>query len=145
MTSLCKVPILFITILILSCGSVKSISNNDFHLSKASKNKLDGIYSIKNLDSLHHKMTLLNHFKEIDSKVSIDNVKLTTLNNKTIKVICISGEKSIDSLIINGKYKNGYFKIKNKIKADFIAGPLLWTLNSDRKYIGIKNSESLII
>ncbi|WKZ76300.1 MAG: hypothetical protein QY303_05245 [Vicingaceae bacterium] len=57
----------------------------------------------------------------------------------------MDNETVIDSLTIKGKYRKGYFKVRTEVKANFIAGPLLWVLAENTKYIGITNDNNLVI
>jgi hypothetical protein len=57
----------------------------------------------------------------------------------------LDNEFTIDSLTIKGKYRRGYFKVKRQWDASFIAGPLLWVLGDNFKYVGLTEENKLVI
>ncbi len=48
-------------------------------------------------------------------------------------------------MTIKGKYRRGYFKMKRQYSTNFIAGPLLWILGDNFKYLGLTKDNKLII
>jgi hypothetical protein len=146
-----KEAILFLLISILtntSCSTVRLTdrSGKDIQLDANSLHKLNATYSNVTLDTNHLNRTLYNNFKN-DSGLKQKNleVDLRAVDEKTITLKLTDNHKIIDSLILKGIYRKGYFKIKRQWNTTFIAGPLLWILSEDLKYLGLTNENNLVI
>lgn len=136
------------TITFCSCSTVRLTNRNgkDKQLDVTSFDKLNGNYSNFTLDTNHINRTLFNNFK-YDSVYKQKNliVALTTIDKKTISLKLLDNGKFVDSVTIKGNYRNGYFKIRRQWNTSFIAGPLLWILGDNLKYLGLTNENNLVI
>lgn len=113
------------------------IANNNYK-------KLEGEYSNYSIESNEQiGYHLSKVYRENDSIFRF--VQLHTLDNKTIQLDFFHTDTAISSLVLKGKYKNGYFIVKPKFPVHFIAGPLLWVGGSSINYIGLTKSDNLVL
>lgn len=132
----------------LSCSTItlKSREGLDQHVDYNSFEKLNGNYKNSKNDTVNSYKSLYYNFK-IDSLYQQKKliVNLNVLDKNNIKIKLIDNERVIDSLIIKGKFRGGYFKIKRQWNTSFIAGPLLWILVDNIKYVGLTKANQLVI
>lgn len=136
------------SLIVISCScsmiSLKSRKGKDFHLNNNSFNQLSGYYRNPKKDTsnlkLHRNFDFINVSENRNLVVNINSFNKNRLNLKLLNKGLV-----IDSLILKGKYSRGYFKLKQKWNADFIFGPLLWTLGDEMKYIGLTKDNKLVI
>lgn len=139
---------LSLTLLICSCSAVrfKDRIEKDVRLDSNSFDKLSGDFKNSKNDTTNFRRTLYNNFNYDTLYRQQDLiVNFTPIDKNRIKLKVLDNETVIDSLTIKGKYRKGYFKVRTEVKANFIAGPLLWVLAENTKYIGITNDNNLVI
>lgn len=137
-----------LTLLVCSCSTVKLKSRigKDIHLDANSFDKLSGNFKNSKNDSISFHRTLYNNFNyDTVYKQKDLAVNITPIEKNKIKLKLLDNDTVLDSLTIKGKYRKGYFKIKRQWSASFIAGPLLWTLGDNLKYLGLTNENKLVI
>ena len=107
--------LLFISIFLSSCGSLKPISgkNNLQSLTPDDIHKFDGDYEIISIDSayrtLENGLTDKNYFNhEHDIGVN-DKINLQAIDNRHIKVSVISNDTIITTKILKGHLSQNYF------------------------------------
>jgi hypothetical protein len=140
--------ILSLTLLFCSCSTIrlKSRKGKDFHLDVSSSNKLSGDFKNSKNDTINSKKTLYNNFNYDTVYRQKDLiVNITPIDKHIIKLKLLDNETIIDSLTIKGKYRRGYFKVRRQWSTSFIAGPLLWILGDNLKYIGLTKENKLVI
>jgi len=140
--------ILSLTLLVCSCSTVrlKSRKGKDIHLDKSSFEKLSGDFKNSKNDTINFRRTLYNNFSYDTVYRQKDLiVKITPIDKNKIKLKVIDNQYAIDSLTIKGKYRRGYFKMKRQWSTSFIAGPLLWILGDNLKYLGLTKENKLVI
>jgi hypothetical protein len=148
MTSNRIIILLSLTMLVCSCSTVRLKSRNglDIHLDAYSSDKLSGDYKNSKNDTINFRRTLYNNFNYDTLYRQIDLiVNITPIDKNKIKLKVFDSETAIDSMTIKGKYRKGYFKVRRQVNANFIAGPLLWVLAENTKYIGLTNNNNLVI
>ncbi len=136
------------SLLVCSCSTIrlKSRKGKDLHLDTSSFVKLSGDFKNSKNDTINFQKTLYNNFnydKFYKQKDLIVNI--TPIDKNKIKLKVIDKQYVTDSLTIIGKYRRGYFKMKRQWSASFIAGPLLWILGDNLKYLGLTKDNKLII
>ena len=139
---------LSLTLLICSCSTVrlKSRIGKDQQLDAISSDKLSGDFKNSRNDTNYLYRTLYNNFIYDTIYRQKDlTVKLTPIDKNIIKLKIFGNETVIDSLTIKGKYRNGYFKVRRQVNANFIVGPLLWVLAENTKYLGLTKDNNLVI
>ena len=148
-----KMRIVFLLISIVtfcSCSSIH-LTNRiaDRQLDANSFQELNGTYLNKALDTIPLGSTLFAHFKNIKYEPKYPrkyaSVTLTTIDMKTLGVKLLNNDTIVDSLIVKGKYKEGYFKVRRRWLANFFAGALIWGIGDDFKYLGLTKENNLII
>ncbi len=72
-------------------------------------------------------------------------VNITPIGKNKIILKVVDNQSVIDSLTIKGKYRRGYFKMRRQWNTSFIAGPLLWILGDNLKYLGLTKENKLVI
>lgn len=72
-------------------------------------------------------------------------IGITPINTKSIELKLLRENSLISTLKVQGKYKRGYFRVKRKQYSKFIAGPLLWIMGDNFKYIGLTKKDDLVI
>ncbi len=140
--------LLSLTLLVCSCSTVrfKDRIGKDVYLDADSFDKLNGDFKNSKTDTINLHRTLYNNFNYDTIYRQKDLiVNFTPIDKKRLKLKVLDNGIVIDSLTIKGKYRKGYFKTRTEIKANFIAGPLLWVLAENKKYIGLTNDNNLVI
>jgi hypothetical protein len=139
---------LSVTLFLFSCSTIRlrGRESKDVYLDATSFEKLSGEYKNRNIDSLDFYKTLYGTFTDesLDCKEELV-INLTPIDKNTIKLKASNHQSKCDSLIIKGKYKRGYFKVNRAWSINFMAGPLLWSLNDNPKYIGLTKENKLLI
>lgn len=141
---------LFAVMALITCScSTINLSNRkgkDAHLSKDSYHQLEGVFYNGTIDSLPKRYTLYNQLK-YDSAHQQEHfrVRVIPIDDKSIRFELLDNNKLLDSLIINGKYRKGYFKAKKKRNVNFIAGPLLWIVSDNFKCLGLTKGGDMVI
>jgi hypothetical protein len=139
---------LSLTLLVCSCSTIKLKNRKglDIHLDANSSYKLNGDFKNSKIESNKFQRTLYNNFN-LDTIYRQKNliVNITHIDKKNIKLKAIDNQFTIDSLTIKGKYRRGYFKMKRQWSTSFIAGPLLWILGDNLKYLGLTKDNKLLI
>lgn len=137
-----------VMLLFCSCSTIhlKDRKEKDKYLSSSSYDELNGSYNnLKHEATTLHKTLLSNFDHESPHNQKDLIVKVDTPNENTIVLSVVDNETVIDSLIIKGRYRRGYFKLRREWRSNFIAGPLLWVLASKMKYIGLSKENQLVI
>jgi len=140
--------ILSLTLLFCSCSTIrlKSRKGKDLHLDASFFNKLSGDFKNSKNDTINFRKTLYNNFNYDTVYRQKDLiVNITPIDKHKIKLKVLDNETFIDSLTITGKYRRGYFKVRRQWSTSFIAGPLLWILGDNLKYIGLTKENKLVI
>lgn len=139
---------LSLTILVCSCSTIrlKDRKGIDIHLDANSSQKLSGVYKNSKNDTIKFHRTLYSNFT-FDSlyRQKDITINITPIDKNKIKLKVYNQESAIDSLTIKGKYRRGYFKMRRQWSTSFIAGPLLWILGDNLKYIGLTKEDKLVI
>ncbi|MDZ4756530.1 MAG: hypothetical protein SGJ10_00140 [Bacteroidota bacterium] len=128
-----------------SCATVKLAGRQDKDLVLNSDNfmTLNGIYANNSNDT---SKTFWSNFDSATIyKYNQYTVSITPNDLNTLK-IKLNYEDSVVSVnMLGGHYKKGYFVVEREWTTDFIAGPLLWFLNNNLRYIGITKKNDLVI
>lgn len=139
---------LTITLIVYSCSSVRlnNRKDSDIYLDANSYNKIGGNYNNLKVDTIKSYRSLYSNFN-FDSIYKQKNIIINfdPINKNTINLKVINNGKAIDSLSIKGKYRRGYFKMRRNWNINFIAGPFLWIINDNIKYLGLSKDDNLII
>ena len=116
------------------------------HLDKSSFAALSGSFNNTKNDTVHFQRTLFSNF-DYDLDYSQKNliINLTPVDKHQIKLKVLDNAFTVDSLTIKGKFRRGYFKVRRQWDASFIAGPLLWVLGDNFKYVGLTKENKLVI
>ena len=148
MTRSLRLVFFSLTILLCSCSIVRLNSRKelDIYLDTNTFDKINGNYKNKLNDSLNYRRTVYSNFN-YDSlflqKDLIVNIRAIDKNNIALKLL--DKASVVDSLTLKGKYSRGYFKTKRQWNADFIAGPLLWIIGDNFKYLGLTKENKLVV
>lgn len=131
-----------------ACSTINLSYRNgkDIKLGVHSLDKLDGDFFNMPQDTNHIGASFFNNFQH-DSVYHQKNLKInvTAITNKTLSLKLFDNSTLVDSLIIKGKTQKGYFRIKREWSTDFIAGPLLWALVEEHKYVGLTKENDLVL
>ena len=148
MTKNATIILLSLTILVWSCSVIKLKDRKglDVYLDANSFDKLGGSYKNSQKDTTYSKRTLYSSFNS-DTLYKQENliVNIIPIDQNNIKLKLLDNGTTIDSLTIKGRYRKGYFKVRREVDANFIAGPLLWVLAENKKYIGLSNDHNLVV
>ncbi len=105
---------------------------------------LNGMYSNNSMDtsgknfwSNFENDTLLNYS---DYKVTVTPSGLNTL-----KLKLYYEDSVVRILMLGGKYKNGYFITEREWITQPLAGPFMWFLNNNIRYIGLDKNNNLVV
>lgn len=136
------------TLLVCSCSTIrlKSRKGKDLHIDASSFDKLSGDFKNSKNDTIHFRRTLYNNFNYDTVYRQKDLiVNITPIDKNKIILKVFDNETPIDSLTIKGKYRRGYFKMRRQWSTSFLAGPLLWGLGDNLKYLGLTKDNKLVI
>jgi hypothetical protein len=141
--------VLCLSVLFLSSCSTIKLSGRygkDIEINQDNFQKLEGRFSNPGLDTNHRNRTLLSNFLT-DSIYKNQELclQIETINHKSILLKVWSDDTLVESIAVKGKFKRGYFKVRRQWNTSFIAGPLLWILGDDLKYLGITNTNNLLV
>ena len=143
-----RIILLSLTLFICSCSTIrlKSRKGLDIHLDANSFNKLSGNFKNSNNDTIKFHRTLYSN-SDYDSLYRKKDliVNITPIDKNKILLKVIDNQYIIDSLTIKGRYRSGYFRMKRQWSTSFIAGPLLWILGDNLKYLGLTKENKLVI
>jgi hypothetical protein len=134
--------------LVCSCSTIrlKDRIGKDLRLDANSIDKLSGDFKNTKNDTIYFNKTLYNNFNYDTIYRQKDlTINFTPIGKNKIKLKAFDKETAIDSVTIKGKYRKGYFKVRRQINTNFIAGPLLWVLSENTKYIGLTKDDNLVI
>lgn len=141
--------LLTVTILSTACTSVKLTSRygKDIELTPINLNQLKGKYSNISLDTVHFNRTLIGNFQfdTLFKQKESSFVTIEPLDAKTLNLNLFKADSNICTMTVKGKFRKGYFKVKRQWNSSFIAGPLLWILGDNLKYLGLTNENNLVI
>lgn len=142
--------VVFLSLIFLVCScstiSLKTRNGLDVELEANSFDQLRGNFNNTVNDTMNVHKTLYSNFN--DDTIYIQKnliVSVAPIDRKTIKLTLLDNETVIDSLTISGRYRRGYFKIKRQWSTRFIAGPMLWVLGDNFKYLGVTKENKLVI
>lgn len=144
-----RITIFFsLTMLICSCSTVRFNSriDKDQYIDVNSFDKLSGNFKNSKDDTIYQFRALYNNFNYDTLYRQKDLiVNFNPIDKNTIRLKVYGNETAVDSLTIKGKYRKGYFKVRRQVEANFIAGPLLWVLAENSKYIGLTKGNNLVV
>lgn len=127
---------------------VKGRAAKDQQLDATNYQQLNGTFSMGLTDSTanFYERPLWMHFSS-DTLIDPHNwkVKLKAPHAKTLQVSIYQNDSLVDETRVKGRFHNGYFKTRRQFRANGIAGPLLWVLTEDFKYVGLTNENNLIV
>jgi hypothetical protein len=133
-----------------SCSKIQlknRARNTDTKLTLRSSYILKGAYS--NFPSDSTKSTLYQQFKKAFTRNSLNGqnptVDLNPIDKRTIGLSLKDKNVTTDSIVIKGRYRKGYFKTRRHWETSFIAGPFLWTIGDNFKYLGLTAERNLVI
>jgi hypothetical protein len=140
--------LLFITscLTLHSCSTIDTKIRNDksdIKLNESNRNQLNGTYKIYDTKNQISLPFIIGKSKF--ETVQDGSIKLESIDEKKIAVTIMKNDSIIESYILKGKFKNGYFIKKTKFTAEFPFGPLLWGLGNYKNALGINNENNLII
>lgn len=139
-----------LTIILASCQSVRPLEKKriDVILSNDNIKKFNGTYKC-GLDSSNN--NLYSFWQRIhNAKTTIDTlvnsrIEIETLSFSRLKVSLSRHERVIDSIILIGKVKKGYFVLKNRFKIASEVGPLLWGIGGFKIHMGLTQDNDLVL
>lgn len=148
MTRSLTIVFLSLTILPCSCSIVRLNSRKglDIYLDTNTFDKLNGNYKNTLNDSLNYRRTVYSNFNYDSLFLQKDLiVSIRAIDKNKIALKLLDKASLIDSLTLKGTYRRGYFKTKREWNADFIAGPLLWIIGDNFKYLGLTKENKLVV
>lgn len=125
---------------------LKDRKGQDIYLDELSSDRLKGMYENTHSDTIYDHQTLYNNFN-YDTLYQEKGllVEITPIDKNTLDVALRTKTSTVDAITLKGRYRKGYFKVRTKVEANFIAGPLLWVLAENKTYIGLSQSENLVV
>lgn len=141
-----KATTILLCIIALSLCACSNIRLNkrkglDLHLEKRNYLQLSGTY--QNISS--SKRTCYGLFKEDSLFRKHDyTIKLVPINKNKLLIKLVDSPFEIDSVLLKGKLRRGYFKIKPQWQVQGIAGPFLWILSDQVTYVGLNKENKLV-
>lgn len=131
-----------------SCTTVKlpNRKGKDIVLSSDNFMQLNGIYTNNSSDSTGKRRNLWNNF-ETDSLNDYSGYKVSIFPNdlNSLKLKIFYEDSIVFVTMLGGHYKDGYFAIEREWTTEFIAGPAIWFLNNNIRYIGLDKNNNLVV
>lgn len=123
-------------------GKDRLLGANDFA-------SFNGMYTNLPTDTGHLQQTLFCLFTKSEQDT------ICKEKNRRVQIIANSAQKltlSLDSngtilksLVLKGKYKKGYFKVKRQLSVNGLLGPLFWVYGSNISYVGLTKENDIIV
>ena len=125
-----------------SCTSVKlsQRSGKDLQLTEANFQQLAGTYLYPATDSVRmHQQAGRN------SHTSPHSIRIRPIDARTLELAVWNATEPIESQIVKGRYRRGYFKMRHQWHAKMVFGPLLWVLSEQQRYLGLTRENELVM
>lgn len=148
MTQLRILLFLSLYVLVLSCSTIRLQGRKGLDRPMDGNNflYLSGDFKNMNTDTIRACKTLFGNFSNGNNCYENQRrVNITVIDKNNLELKKIDHNIVVGSVIIKGKFRHGYFKMKRQWVANFHVGPLLWVLGDNIKYIGITKENNLVI
>ncbi len=118
----------------------------DIELTATDYEKLKGSYANSPIDTSKYYHTLYRNFRNdtIGTKQKQYTVEISPISANRIALKLNHNDVLVKTLNLKGKFKNGYFRVKRKLNAEMIFGPI-WTFTEHLNYIGLSKDYNLVI
>lgn len=142
------ITFMMLLIFLFSCSTTKWSyrKDKDYCVDKEKFDRLNGLYSNSGSSPTKTLYDIVYDRKLDREKLNSDSirVKICTINKNKIKIQFLSHGICLNSLYLEGKYKNGYFSTK---QFDLFSPifPLLWGPETYNMSFGITNNNDLVI
>lgn len=150
-TKVRTLTLLIFSILLSSCSSLKTPQRTNLVSLKAPR--IIGQYPViihkENYLNRPSNIVVWNHFIKHANADSLEvkqatHFQLELIDRKNITATLFKGDHVLITRDVKGKIKNGYFRLKHRLKITGIP-PLLWGLSSEKTQLGIGNNQELYI
>ena len=140
--------ILFAGLVFGSCGSTKMLNRQSFKIDSSIdfKKSLVGKYRIDSSNVNGVQNPFRSELWKADLELTENHsLEVKIVDKNTLQFDLIKGGDLVDSLIVKGKFKKGYFAVRPTHGTDFMAGPLFWNWTICNKCVGLTKEKELII
>jgi len=140
-----------LTFTISSCTTVNLLARKgkDLQLSASDIEKFNGVYLNVPTDTSNFRRTLYCNFtrnkKDTLCRQKQYSVKVVSVDPKTLTLNLNENETVIQSLMLKGKYKKGYFKVRRQFLIEGVVGPLVWVFGEHINYLGLSKDNNLVV
>jgi hypothetical protein len=140
-----------LTITLTSCTTVDrgQRTGKDQHLTASDYPQFKGTFSNLPSDTNYRFRSLYSQFSKTNSDTICKDkkcmVEIEEVRPKSIKLCLLADTLRVDSLTLVGRYGRGYFKLRRRVAANFIFGPLVWVLGEGKCYLGQTNSDDIVV
>lgn len=139
--------LLFAALLFLSsCSTVnlKHRAGKDRPLTKTDFSALEGTFTNAAPDSVRsfYDRKLEDHF--VDDSLFCTSVRIRP-EEKRLHLDLYDGDSLVTTYSVKGRFKKGYFRTRRRAMTNFFAGPVLWVVAEDFKYVGVTKDNNLIV
>lgn len=139
----------FILFGLFSCSTINQIdrTNKDISLDNKNFNKLNGIYSNKNINSPWTFDGIIYQHNSSYKALNNDSirVRLKTTSENKLEIDFLKNDICLKSLKLQGKYSDGYFSMKPKFRFLTPFFPLLWGPGFYNLSLGITKNNNLVL
>jgi hypothetical protein len=143
-----SVPFLFLLIVLTcSCSSVRLKGREEKPLDAEKLHELKGSYLNGRSDSLDFYNRQL--FRQLGKDTTTRNdgcrVEILPQDANTLEVLLFDGDQLVADATVKGRFKRGYFRVRREWQVKGVAGPILWMMSENVKYIGLTNDNDLVV
>ncbi|MBX3241714.1 MAG: hypothetical protein KIT80_12070 [Chitinophagaceae bacterium] len=113
----------------------------DLSLSKEAYKQLEGKFSF---DSIKQEVVLEKFTNDtlINSNFTIN---INAITDKMVEIQYSKNDTIFKTYKLYGQFRNGYFRVKTKLKPNWIFGPLVWGLLQNYRAIGMTKDKDLVL
>jgi hypothetical protein len=138
--------------MISSCGSVHVLAKkrDDVFLTAKNRDELNGIYNNSSVSSpantdLYPIWQRLNNKDVYADTIDNPRIQFRFVSDRKLSAYVLSGKRVIEEKDFHGRFRHGYFILRNRLKARSMVGPLLWGFAGFRIYVGITKKNELVL
>lgn len=142
------IALILLTVTSNSCNSIHITARQgkDVTLNVNNNTMLEGIYLNSFDDSTADLYSLWQRLNNNTINTSVNaSIQLNVIGKKQLRVTLLSGNEVVEEKTLHGKYKKGYFVLKNRYRAKLHFGPFLWSFAGFRIFVGLTKDGNLIL
>lgn len=146
-----QIIFLICILLLYSCYTVNVAArrDKDINLTTADTSKLRGSFSALPIDTSWNARQrdglAYMFFDTLAPTKETTTVMIEPKGEHTLVLHLKKDSVYLRTIKLKGRYDDGYFKLRKRLKAKFVFGPLLWVLYGGQTCIGLTKENNLVV